>query len=171
MSTVTTTPVVSRADFEHALEAFTKERNGSGAYLAWAGTVHASTYELQSWRANKSWLERLTEIEHFCPTFPSAEIGSQVASALLMGLTLAGAETETLDYWAGRALSLVEKASDPAVRVMTTSVLVLNYAARRFRSRRRPGREARPGKPNRSCRLLGSGSCQGRDGSARVASR
>jgi LuxR family transcriptional regulator, maltose regulon positive regulatory protein len=122
------TPAKSRVAFECALAGFIDKRDGAGAYLAWAGAVHAHTYEARTWRGIERWLDRLTEIEQFCPTFPSADVGGQVLSALLMGLTLAGAEASTLEAWAARALALAENTNDPTVRVMTASVLLLHYA-------------------------------------------
>lgn len=128
MCALTAAPATSRAEFERALDRFTAERDGAGAYLAWAGAAHALTYEARTWRSIESWFARLADIERFCPVFPSADVGSQVASALLMGLTLAGAEPSKLEEWAERALSLAENTSDPTVRVMTTSVLLLHHA-------------------------------------------
>ena len=125
-----TSPSGSRAGFERALELFEREREGGGAYLAWAGAVQALTYEGREWGAIERWLERLVRIETFCPAFPSPDVGSEVASSLLMGLTLAGADAGTVGHWAERALSLAENANDVTVRVMTTSVLMLNFALR-----------------------------------------
>jgi ATP/maltotriose-dependent transcriptional regulator MalT len=127
-SIITTNPVASRAGFERALEIFIQQQDGVGAYLAWAGAVHAFTYELRSFRVIESWLERLAEIERFSPGFPSAEVGAHVASSLLLGLTLAGADPSTLERWAGRTLAMADSAQDPTARVMTISVLILNYA-------------------------------------------
>ena len=128
MCALTGTPAASRAEFERALERFIAARDGAGAYLAWAGAAHALTYEARTWRGIQRWLDRLADIERFCPVFPSADVGCQVVSALLMGFTLAGAEASMLESWAARAMSLAENTNDPTVRVMSTSVLLLHYA-------------------------------------------
>ena len=127
-ATLTTAPALSRAGFESALARFVATSDAAGAYLAWAGGLHAYTYDCRSWHALEGWFDRFAELERLWPAFPSAEVGSQTASALLLGLTLVGAPAETLDHWATRALALAENAADPTVRVLTASVLVLNYA-------------------------------------------
>jgi len=128
--TLMTAPLESRVGFERALESFLRDGDGAGAYLAWAGAVQAVTYEGRSWSTATDWLGRLGEIERRFPAFPSADVGLQVASSLLMALTLAAAEPATVEEWATRALALADNASDPNVRIITASVLVLGYALR-----------------------------------------
>jgi LuxR family transcriptional regulator, maltose regulon positive regulatory protein len=128
--TLTTAPAESRARFERAFDAFLAARDGRGAYLAWAGAAHALAYDCRSFLPVKDWFGRLAEVEQFCPVFPAPDVGLQVASALLMGLTLVGADAATLDGWARRAMALAENESDRLVRVMTRSVLVLHYTLR-----------------------------------------
>ncbi len=127
---LTTKPSKSLELFELALDSFEREQDGVGAHLAWAGAVQALTYEQRSFQLLERWLERLARLERFSPAFASGEVGSAVVSSLVMGLTLAGAESSVLESWIARAMTLAEKSSDPSVRAMTASVLVLNYALR-----------------------------------------
>jgi len=121
-------PAESYTGFERALERFIATRDGDGAYLSWAAAVHALTYECRTWRGLASWFERLGEIEVFCPHFSSPVIGTQVATAVILGLTLIGADPELLETWAAKAIALSDNARDPMVRVLTASVLILHYA-------------------------------------------
>jgi DNA-binding SARP family transcriptional activator len=116
--------------FERALANFERDQDGVGAYLAWAGAVQALTYEQRSYQRLDDWLQRLARIELFSPAFASAEVGSAVVSSMLMGLSMTGAESAVLEHWVARAMALSEKASDPSMRVMIASVLVLNFALR-----------------------------------------
>jgi ATP/maltotriose-dependent transcriptional regulator MalT/DNA-binding SARP family transcriptional activator len=121
-------PTKSRTGFERALDRFEEEQDCAGAYLAWAGAVQALTYEGRAWHEVERWLSHLVRIEARFSALPSADVGSQVATALLMGLTLTAADPETVERWAARALSLTERARDPTIVVMTASALLLNYA-------------------------------------------
>jgi DNA-binding SARP family transcriptional activator len=123
-------PSSSRAGLERALVSFEGDCDANGAYLAWAGAVQAMTYEGRKWPDVETWIERLEKIERISPTFASPEVGWQVASSLLMLLTLAGTDSAMVERWGPRALSLAEGADAPSARVMTASVLVLNYALR-----------------------------------------
>jgi LuxR family transcriptional regulator, maltose regulon positive regulatory protein len=116
--------------FERALAIFERQREGDGAYLAWAGAVQALVYEQRNFQPVDQWLQRLTNIERISPAFSSAEIGSAVVGSMLMALTLAGADAAVFAHWSARAIALAEKASDPSVRAMTASVLVLHFALR-----------------------------------------
>jgi LuxR family transcriptional regulator, maltose regulon positive regulatory protein len=130
MCRLLTEPSASREGFERALERFEKAGDGTGAHLAWAGGVQALTYEGRAWRELEGWLECLERIERTCPPSASTDIGWQVASSLAMALTLVGADSATVERWCGRAVGLAEQSDAPIARVMTASVLVLNYALR-----------------------------------------
>jgi LuxR family transcriptional regulator, maltose regulon positive regulatory protein len=116
--------------FEHALNIFEQEQDGTGAYLAWAGAVQALVYEQRNYQLLERWLERLTQLEHFSPALASAELGSSVVSSLLMGLTMSGADSCVIEHWSGRAMALAAESKDLSVRALTASVLVLGYALR-----------------------------------------
>ncbi len=127
---LTTRPGESRVALERALEMHEARGDATGAYLAWAGAVQAAMYEGRAWRNVEGWLARLERIEERCPPFESPDVGAQVASALVMALALAGADSPTVDRWCARAFALAEKASTPSARVLTGSVLMLSYALR-----------------------------------------
>jgi DNA-binding SARP family transcriptional activator len=127
---LTSQPGRSLELFERSLANFERDENGEGAYQAWAGAVQALTYEQRSYQLFENWLQRLARIERFSSAFASAEGGAAVVSSLLMGLTMSGADSPAHEAWIERAMVLSEKASDPSVRIMTASVLVLNFALR-----------------------------------------
>ena len=127
---LTVAPSRSLQLFEDALASFEREQDGVGAYLAWAGAVQALTYEQRSFHLLERWLERLTGLERFSPAFASPDVGAAVINALVMGLTLSGAESTVLEHWIARALALAEMSSAPGARAMTASVLLLNFALR-----------------------------------------
>jgi DNA-binding SARP family transcriptional activator len=127
---LTVEPTRSLELFELALGNFERDRDGVGAYLAWAGAVQALTYEQRSFQLLERWLERLTNLERFSSAFASPEVGSTVINSLVMGLTLAGAESSVVEHWIAQAMALAEKSSDPSARAMTASVLLLNFALR-----------------------------------------
>jgi LuxR family maltose regulon positive regulatory protein len=130
MSFLTSAPSKSRAGFERALEKFERLRDGAGAYLAWAGMMQALMNEgCKSGEIHRS-MERLDVLERTCPPLSSSDIAAQVASSLVMALTLIGADAPTVDRWAGRALALAERADASGPRLMTAGVLALNYAMR-----------------------------------------
>lgn len=125
-----TEPSFSLNVFERALAIFEREQDSTGAYLAWAGAVQALVYEQRNFQLLDRWLVRLTDLESFSPGFASAEVGAAVVSSLLLGLTFMGAERSAFERWTARAMALADKASDPSVRAMAASVLVLNFALR-----------------------------------------
>jgi DNA-binding SARP family transcriptional activator len=127
---IATEPSRSLTLYERALGSFIRDGDGSGAYLAWAGAVQALVFEQRSFHLMDSWLQRLSELEQLSPSFASPEVGSAVVGSLLMGLTLSGADNSVLEQWSARAMTLAEKASDPSVRVLTASALVLNAGLR-----------------------------------------
>ena len=130
MCRLTVAPSESRIGFERALDSFLAADDGAGAYLAWAGAVQALTYEGRAWHTVGDWLARLEELERKYPAFASPDVGSQVAGALVIGLTVAGAASGDIDGWMTRALALADAARTPSVRLLTASALVLNCALR-----------------------------------------
>jgi len=127
---VISAPMDSRAGFERALDLFEQTAESEGVYLAWAGALQALINEQWESAMIFRWLGRLQEIERGGYRLESAEVASRVATSLLMGLTLVGADSESLERWTKRALSLAEKASGPGVRLMMASVLALHCAVR-----------------------------------------
>jgi LuxR family transcriptional regulator, maltose regulon positive regulatory protein len=130
MCQVAMSPAESRAGFARALQAFEREANGTGAYLAWSGAVQALTYEGRAWNDVESWLYRFESLEQSCGAFASPDVGAQVAGSLVMALALAGVSSDKVESWVARALVLTESTDAPSIRVMTASALVLNYALR-----------------------------------------
>ncbi len=127
---LTAAPDASRRGFERALDIFERDRDWTGAYLAWAGAVQAVTYEGRGYGLVEKWLERLERMEQACPAIASADVGSQVAGSVVMALTLSGSDDQTVELWQNRAYALAERAGAPSVRAMTASMLLLHHALR-----------------------------------------
>ena len=109
-----------RRDCEQALVGFRRQGDSAGMFLAWAALIVSSQLGGNA-RALDPWIALLDELMLEAPEFPSEEIETQVAVAMLIAVMLRQPNHPNGARWAGRALELARKQTDPVLRA-TVSV-------------------------------------------------
>ncbi|MEW6684213.1 MAG: BTAD domain-containing putative transcriptional regulator [Nitrospirota bacterium] len=100
--------------FDAAFERFERDRNATGAYLAWAGAADAIVFQATDYRQFAPWLERLDRLIEAYPEFPTSEIEARVAGgAIAAGMWHRPAHPSFV-RWLQRAATLVRTCDHPA---------------------------------------------------------
>ena len=118
-------PSLGRPFLEKALEKFKNQKDAPGFFLAWSELVLSTYYEFDDFSPLDRWIRVLEESMPAFETFPDKEIGTRVASAMLMALSNRQPWHPQIEEWAERALSLAEACSNIYEQMNAISEVVI----------------------------------------------
>lgn len=106
-------PGAALGSFEAAFERFERDRNATGAFLAWASAAEAIGFQMTDYRQYAPWLDRLDRLTETYPEFPNNEIEVRVlAGAILAGMWHRPAHPSFI-HWMQRATILIRACDNP----------------------------------------------------------
>lgn len=100
-------PGAALVQFEAAFLHFERDRNATGAFLAWAGAADAITYQMSDYGQFDPWLDRLERLTEAYPKFPSIEIEARVVAAALFACLWRRPAHPSFVRWMQRATTLL----------------------------------------------------------------
>lgn len=100
--------------FDAAFEAFERNHDSAGGYLAWAGAADAIGFQMRDYGQYAPWLDRLDRMTEAYPEFPNIEIETRVLSAALIACLWHRPSHPSFVAWMRRAEILVRACNNPA---------------------------------------------------------
>lgn len=114
---VSDAPAAARADLETALPRFERAGDAAGSLLTWALAVETLVVEQDDYRPLDAWIVRFEDLTRQFPAYPSREVETRVAVAMLAALTCRQPHHGDVRRWAERALELAQNTPDPDLRL------------------------------------------------------
>jgi DNA-binding SARP family transcriptional activator len=105
---ITFDPRLGESFFERAFKGFRREKNKTGAFMAWSGIVSSIIAGLDDYKLMDRWFSALEELMPFFPTVSSKAIRAGVASAMFQGLYNRQPSHPEIQTWEKRVLSSLE---------------------------------------------------------------
>jgi LuxR family maltose regulon positive regulatory protein len=105
---ITFDPRLGESFFERAFEGFRREKNKTGAFMAWSGIVSSIIAGLDDYKLLDRWFSALEELMPFFPAVSSKAIRAGVASAMFQGLYNRQPSHPEIETWEKRVLSSLE---------------------------------------------------------------
>lgn len=119
--------VRAREELEQAFDGFQGAQDVAGIFLAWSGIVQNIMHALTKVDRLDPWIERLDDLLSQGMTYPNVEIEDRVVASMFMALALRQPQHPQFSTWRDRAVLILERSSDPTLRMFTVFYLFTHY--------------------------------------------
>ena len=118
-------PPQSGSWFEKAFDRFNSRGETAGICLSLWGLVHSVIYAMADFNPLDRWIGVMEDLSRTIADYPSADIELWFASAMYSALVYRQPQHPEIATWEERALSLVERTSNPNLRIQTLATVAL----------------------------------------------
>ncbi len=124
--TMTSNPVDSKKDFDHAFELFESQNDRAGMFSAWGGAVDDAFYS-SDFRPLDHMISLLNRMLAKDTRFPSREIEASVTISMFGALCRRQPHHPDISIWENRSLNILRTNYNPVLHCKAGSYLVAHY--------------------------------------------